>query len=845
VQSRHSLRVLAAVLGLAFVLAHLTAIVTFLDDIDAINFALGLREFDVALHQPHPPGYPVYIFLGKLMLMAAGSFSHATSGVFVVEAMALSLWSILAGGLAAVPLAVLFLHVEESRPRAIAALVLTLACPLFWFTAVRPLSDVPGLAMALLSQALAAAAFARQRGWAERSKSGGNGAIAPEEIAASGRLIVLSALVAGLAIGMRSQTVWLTLPLIALVIVDRAGRAAAGALLGAALAFGIGVVVWFIPMLVATGGPKRYLSALTSQAGEDFEGVDMLVTSTAPARRLALNLFQTFAQPWVSPPLAIVVLAFAAIGAIAMLRGSRRGLALLGGIAVPYAIFHLGFQENETIRYALPLVPPTVYLAVRGIDAVLRRGVVIGAAVVAAAALWVAVPSVARYAHGSGAPIFHLFEAMRETANNGAPAPDVVGMHRRVFTESRRARQWAADGFPWKLLPAPRDHEWLELVKYWRGGGDRPIWFVADPRRTDLALIDPAARRVEGRYRWSLATVPPDPLSRTLARYVPALFEDPAMVGGARPDICDWFIVSPPGWFLGEGWALTPETSGIADREKKGPGFKEAVGYIRRRPEAVQVMIGGRNLGAASDPLVRFTLLIDGRPIDSWEAKPDPGFFLRSLTLPAGALEAHPAAGTDGHVAGAAPAAAPLAAVAAPAATDGAGLDRWAVVTVRAESASSGAQPVHAAVEQFDLQPLDGVMVAYDQGWHEAEFDPRRGLAWHWSGDAAMLRVWSGGQDVEVRLSVEAPRRYFDTPPTVTLRAGTQTLRTISTLDDFTMAVRVPASALKASGGLLTLSTDRVFVPAEHRRGSTDRRRLGLRVFDVTVAHTESRASSR
>jgi hypothetical protein len=53
--------------------------------------------------------------------------------------------------------------------------------------------------------------------------------------------------------------------------------------------------------------------------------------------------------------------------------------------------------------------------------------------------------------------------------------------------------------------------------------------------------------------------------------------------------------------------------------------------------------------------------------------------------------------------------------------------------------------------------------------------------------------------------------------------------------DDFELTARVPAAALRASGGILTLATDRVFVPAEVRSGSDDRRRLGLRIYDVSV----------
>src|ERR1700745_635555 len=35
-----------------------------LDEIDAVQFAMGVRSFDLWRHQPHPPGYPLFIFLG-------------------------------------------------------------------------------------------------------------------------------------------------------------------------------------------------------------------------------------------------------------------------------------------------------------------------------------------------------------------------------------------------------------------------------------------------------------------------------------------------------------------------------------------------------------------------------------------------------------------------------------------------------------------------------------------------------------------------------------------------------------------------------------------------------------
>jgi len=36
-------------------------------DHDSVQFALGLRDYDVYLHQPHPPGYFLYVHAAKLL----------------------------------------------------------------------------------------------------------------------------------------------------------------------------------------------------------------------------------------------------------------------------------------------------------------------------------------------------------------------------------------------------------------------------------------------------------------------------------------------------------------------------------------------------------------------------------------------------------------------------------------------------------------------------------------------------------------------------------------------------------------------------------------------------------
>ncbi len=172
--------------------AHAPFLARSLEDIDSINFALGLRDFDVAQHQPHPPGYPVYIGLGHVALglvrLILPNVQPSTA-----EALALAGLSALAGAVAVVSLGVIFsaldrLSVAPARHLWWWATALTVAAPLFWISGVRPMSDLPGLSLALVSLALMLGADTRAS-------------------------LLAGALVAGLAAGVRVQT----------ALLDRAG----------------------------------------------------------------------------------------------------------------------------------------------------------------------------------------------------------------------------------------------------------------------------------------------------------------------------------------------------------------------------------------------------------------------------------------------------------------------------------------------------------------------------------------------------------------------------------------------------------------------------------------------
>src|SRR5258705_2799569 len=122
-----------------FLALHLPYLPKSLEDLDSINFALGVRQFDVAHHQPHPPGYPVYIALAKIVHAAVPD-----------EARALALVSVAAGALGVLAVGALFVRLEHLNGSVgwLPAVPLALTQPPYWFTAVRPRIHEPGVSPA-------------------------------------------------------------------------------------------------------------------------------------------------------------------------------------------------------------------------------------------------------------------------------------------------------------------------------------------------------------------------------------------------------------------------------------------------------------------------------------------------------------------------------------------------------------------------------------------------------------------------------------------------------------------------------------------------------------------------
>ena len=148
--------------------------------------------------------------------------------------------------------------------------------------------------------------------------------------------------------------------------------------------------------------------------------------------------------------------------------------------------------------------------------------------------------------------------------------------------------------------------------------------------------------------------------------------------------------------------------------------------------------------------------------------------------------------------------------------------------------AADGAAPPAVALEQFDLRSSGSVVYGFGSGWHELEIDGQTAASWRWTSDRAEIVVGGARRNLRLRFSGDSPLRDFATAPIVVVRAGDRVLRWFSPVAGFTERVEVPAAALDASGGVITIETDRSFVPAE-RWNSPDHRRLGLRIWELTI----------
>jgi hypothetical protein len=186
---------------------------------DSVNFALGILDFDVIKHRPHPRGFILYISSGKVLTQFTGEPNESL------------VWlSIIAGTLAIVFTYALARHRFGPRDALISALLL-LSSPLFWF--------YNEVALTYAVEAFFAVAIAYS---CYRALDG------------STQWIYAGALLVGLAGGFRQTTLLIMGPLIlyTVIFLPWRHRLSMGALII------VICLAWGVPLIASTGGLRTY-----------------------------------------------------------------------------------------------------------------------------------------------------------------------------------------------------------------------------------------------------------------------------------------------------------------------------------------------------------------------------------------------------------------------------------------------------------------------------------------------------------------------------------------------------------------------------------------------------------
>jgi hypothetical protein len=299
---------------------------------DAIQFALALERYDVVRHQPHPPGYILYVALGRLARVVLGDPAATLGGLAVV-----------ASGVAVLLLYQLGWHLYGRGAATLAALGLAVS-PLFWAYGVVGLSYT---AEAALATGIAVGAWAMRRG--------------------SVGALVSSAVLLGLAGGVRQSMLLVLSPLwlgMAWRGFQRPGPILAG--LGLVL---LTTTAWLVPMLWLTG-VDRYLAASVELYESTVRATTFLGGGWGGGwTRNIGGLGEAFL---IGVGVFLPVLAWGlGRGAVRLVQGSDRAVFLalwtLPALVI-YAVVHLGQRG-----YLLTVLPACYLVVGRALVALWRR----------------------------------------------------------------------------------------------------------------------------------------------------------------------------------------------------------------------------------------------------------------------------------------------------------------------------------------------------------------------------------------------------------------------------------------------------------------------------------------
>ena len=222
IRSEYKVALIAIFIGFFTLVSRLPFRSKYLFTWDSVNFALGMNDFDVIKHRPHPPGYILYIKLAQII----NQWLHDPNATLV--------WISIISGILTVILVYLYTERRFGTTDALFASLLTLTNPLFWFYDELALSYS---LEAFFSMAIAFACY--------------------QVIGGSINWAYAGAILLGLAGGFRQTTLLIMLPL----SIYTARWIPKKHLIFSSILLLLICLAWVVPLIERSGGLANYLLA--------------------------------------------------------------------------------------------------------------------------------------------------------------------------------------------------------------------------------------------------------------------------------------------------------------------------------------------------------------------------------------------------------------------------------------------------------------------------------------------------------------------------------------------------------------------------------------------------------
>lgn len=297
----------------------------YLYHLDSGHFALALQDYNLVLHQPHPPGYFLYVMLGKLLHL----FVSDVNTTFV-------LISIFFSGLTVVTVYYIGKELFDERTGIFSALLM-LTSPNFWFHGEVALTYP---AEAFFSAIIGLFCWRAYQG----KKS----------------YLLISALMLAVAGGFRQNTAVFLLPLWIFSVRKESYRSIVNGL----LLFCIVSFAWFLPMVMYTGGLSVYIEAFRELLVYNT-GLNSVFQKGLPALKLysqTIYNFIFFSMGAILPVLLLAIYSMLRNQKMALLNNTKTCFFALW--ILPSGLFYLLiFIHPANPGYILILLPPLMIIA--------------------------------------------------------------------------------------------------------------------------------------------------------------------------------------------------------------------------------------------------------------------------------------------------------------------------------------------------------------------------------------------------------------------------------------------------------------------------------------------------